>query len=436
MKKKLLSVLLATLLLLACIPLSVSAEEYFAEGDYTYTVISGEATIVGYYDVDYDDYDLVIPDTLGGYPVTGIKYDAFRGNLYSVYIPAGITRISEGAFTSLQVYDFDVAPDNPNYSAQDGVLFNKDKSVLLQFPSLQYGAYTVPDGVTTIGNSAFYWCFDLTSVILPDSVTSIGDSAFYECRNLRSVNLPDNLTDIGWYAFYKCGGLTTIVIPEGVTTISADAFSYCNALSSVTIPTGVTSIQYNAFAGCGDLNVYYVGTWEQWAAIEIGRYAFESSAHLYANSHDPRLLFSPDVQHSVMETENGNGLAFRFELAADGVGVVNKIEADLSNATVSCLGETCKLVGMGAVATNRPHLEVSSDLCLDTVNDIDTIDIPAVYLCDLEPDSCAFAVRIINIPGSQLERTIYARPYYVVEVDGEEIVVYGDVDSASCAEYM
>ena len=137
-----------------------------------------------------------------------------------------------------------------------------------------------------------------------------------------------------------------------------------------------------------------------------------------------------------METENGNGLAFRFELAADGVGVVNKIEADLSNATVSYLGETCKLVGMGAVMTNWRHLEVSSDLCLDTVNDIDTIDIPAVYLCDLEPDSCAFAVRIINIPNDQLERTIYARPYYVVEVDGEEIVVYGDVDSASCAEYM
>lgn len=145
--------------------------------------------------------------------------------------------------------------------------------------------------------------------------------------------------------------------------------------------------------------------------------------------------YSEVVQHSVMDTTDGTGLAFRFELLANGVGVKNRCEADLTNATVNYLGTDCKLMSMGVVLTNDAAVgEVV--FTLDDVNGVTVLDVPTVYLQDVGEDYCAFATRIINIPDTQLERTIYARPYYVVEVDGEQITVYGDVDSASCAEYM
>ena len=148
-------------------------------------------------------------------------------------------------------------------------------------------------------------------------------------------------------------------------------------------------------------------------------------------------VFSDTVQHSVMDTENGNGLAFRFELFAHGVAAVNGNVADFSNATVNYYASTCKLVGVGVVVTNKSAIGGDdSKMTLENVNGTTVIDIPVVYLCDLEPDSCAFATRVINIPARAISRTIFARPYYIVEVDGEQIVVYGNVDATSCQNVL
>ncbi|MBE6806664.1 MAG: CHAP domain-containing protein [Ruminococcaceae bacterium] len=144
--------------------------------------------------------------------------------------------------------------------------------------------------------------------------------------------------------------------------------------------------------------------------------------------------YSPDVTHSVMDTDNGNGLAFRFELTANGVVKDNRNVVDLASATINYLGTDCKLIGMGAIVTNSDA--ATADLTLDAVNDYNVVDVPTVYLQDADEDSCAFATRITNIPDNQLERTIYARPYYIVEVDGQQIIVYGDVDAACCADSM
>ena len=115
----------------------------------------------------------------------------------------------------------------------------------------------IEDGVTSIGNFAFAFKFDapsgLTSISIPNSVTSIGESAFYSCRNLTSVTIPDRVTAIGLWAFFECTALTNVVIPEGVTRIETGAFAYCENMTSVTIPNTVKIIESSAFEECHSL---------------------------------------------------------------------------------------------------------------------------------------------------------------------------------------
>ena len=112
----------------------------------------------------------------------------------------------------------------------------------------------IEDGVTSIGNYAFYCCTGLTSIEIPASVTSIGDYAFFECTGLTTVTFDGTptLVSIGNYAFSGCSGLTSVTIPASVTSIGEDAFGG-SGLTTVTIPASVTSIGEGAFQNCGSL---------------------------------------------------------------------------------------------------------------------------------------------------------------------------------------
>ena len=98
---------------------------------------------------------------------------------------------------------------------------------------------------------------NLQDVVIPNSVTSIGDSAFSYCYGLSSVVIPSSVTSIGNNAFYNCYGLSSVVIPSSVTSIGSMAFSYCYGLSSVVIPSSVTSIGNSAFSQCSKLQKIY-----------------------------------------------------------------------------------------------------------------------------------------------------------------------------------
>ena len=129
---------------------------------------------------------------------------------------------------------------------------------------------TIPDSVTSIGKQAFMYCTSLTGVTIPDSVTSIGGAAFNGCSSLASVTIPNSVTSIGEYAFYNCSSLTSVTIPDSVTSIGVGAFASCTSLTSVTIPDSVTSINNGAFYDCTSLtDVYYAGSEAQWKAISI-----------------------------------------------------------------------------------------------------------------------------------------------------------------------
>ena len=114
----------------------------------------------------------------------------------------------------------------------------------------------IGNSMTSIGSSAFYSCYSLSSIKIPNSVTSIGNSAFHYCYSLQSITIPNSVTSIGNFAFSGCYSMSAISIPNGVTQIGNYAFKYCYSLPSITIPNRVTSIGSSAFSYCYGVRYY------------------------------------------------------------------------------------------------------------------------------------------------------------------------------------
>ena len=132
--------------------------------------------------------------------------------------------------------------------------------------------YEVENGEVTITDCdrAASGDVKIPSTIEDCPVTKIGNDAFYYCENLTSIEIPDSVTSIGYGAFNECTSLTSIVIPDGVTIIDDFTFVGCTDLKSITIPRSVTKIDEMAFWRCNSLtDVYYGGTEEEWDAIDI-----------------------------------------------------------------------------------------------------------------------------------------------------------------------
>ena len=263
--------------------------------------------------------------------VTNIGNDAFSycSSLTSVTIPNSVTFIGFSAFrVCLGLISIDVDKDNPAYSSEEGVLFNKTKTLLIRYPAGRTGTdtYTIPNSVTDIGYSAFQGCISLTSVTIPNLVTSIGSGAFSGCTGLISITIPNSVTSIGDYAFVGCTSLKSVTIPNSVTSIGRSAFATgyglsvvnfnainctymgeisfpvfgfanyfsvlnignvvktipdnafysCHGLTSVIIPNSVTSIGENSFAGCYYLKSVIIPN----SVTSIGNYAFSGSFNL------------------------------------------------------------------------------------------------------------------------------------------------------------
>jgi len=208
--------------------------------------------------------------------VTTIGNNAFSScmTLESITIPNNVTTIGERVFTGCTaLVSITVESKNPNYSSLDGVLFDKDKTVLICYPAGKKGNnYAISNGVTTIENYAFYCCQTLESVIFPNGVTTIGDRAFHGCIALKSITLPHGVTTIGDNTFYACMDLLSIDIPNGVTMIGDGAFNSCISLTSITLPTGVTTIGERTFFGCKSLTSMTLPN----GVTTIGNFAFTS----------------------------------------------------------------------------------------------------------------------------------------------------------------
>ena len=209
--------------------------------------------------------------------------------LSSVVIPAGVISIGHGAFAGCgSLPTITVAAGNTKYVAVDGVLFNKEKTQLVQYPAGRVAtSYVIPKEVTSLGGSAFNSAKNLTAVTIPAGVTEIGNEAFVNCVKLTSITIPAAVKTIGENAFTFCQELTEIkveaantaytsadgvlfdkakktlikyperrnatayAIPAEVTNIESYAFEYTKNLTSVTIPTTVKKIGQGAFFRSG-----------------------------------------------------------------------------------------------------------------------------------------------------------------------------------------
>ena len=182
---------------------------------------------------------VVIPDS-----VTSIGYSSFRGcySLPSVAIPDSVTSIGDSAFAYCKVL---------TGITLSGSVTSIGSCAFQSCDSLT--SVTMQNGVTDIGDNAFTYCKNLTSVTIPNSVKTIGTSAFYNCAGLTRVTIPGSVTRIEQDTFKGCSGLTSVTISAGVTSIESGAFRDCTSMTSVTIPGSVTSIEGYAFAYCSAL---------------------------------------------------------------------------------------------------------------------------------------------------------------------------------------
>jgi hypothetical protein len=179
-----------------------------------------------------------------------------------ITLPASVTAIGGYAFPRSKLLDITVDPDNPAYSSEDGVLFDKDKTMLIQYPNMKGWSYAIPESVISIESYAFAYC-RLGYITIPESVTTIEATAFLNCHRLMSIAIPESVTSIGMYAFAECSSLADVTLSASITSIGDAVFRGCSKLTSIVIPEKVTSIESFAFAECSslaDVTVNWTGT--------------------------------------------------------------------------------------------------------------------------------------------------------------------------------
>lgn len=267
--RKLLLLLAVVCTLLVCCMVSASAE---TEGYYTYTVTDGEATITA---VDTAIAgEVVIPDTLGGAPVTTISERAFENcvGMTAVTIPASITTFQDSAFLSCENIDAVYITDIDKW-------WNYYFGIQTGTSPLYYGAdmyvkgelltkLVVPEDRNWV-NSNFKGCTSITEVILHDGISSIGHYAFEDCANLKIISIPESVTNIGSLAFSDCG-IENITLPHSVTEVSYGLFLGCKDLTIVNMLGDVATIGIDAFSGCSNLTGISIPD----SVTSIGAYAF------------------------------------------------------------------------------------------------------------------------------------------------------------------
>ena len=177
-----------------------------------------------------------------------IEWNAFLHckSLHHIHLPESVITIQTGFASSLKEYT--VSPDNKYFTAIDGVLYNKKLTKLIEMPrECSVKTLTVPDSVTAIGYSAFWYCEKLKRVMLPKGLKIIESDAFGNCSSLKSILLPSGIKKIPKDAFRNCKSLAYVEFPDKLRAIEEGAFWGCDLLQFVFPPLGLRYVENMAF---------------------------------------------------------------------------------------------------------------------------------------------------------------------------------------------
>ena len=192
--------------------------------------------------------DIVIPEGvehMGRYVFDGCR------QLKYLKLPSSILDITEPFDYSLEQLEID--KNNQYYFVEDCILYNKKNNSVMYCLPIKKGKVIIPSNITSIRNSAFAGCIDITEIVIPNSVTSIGQDAFCNCTGLTKIDIPDSVTSIGVGAFAECSNLQNVVFGKGIKSIVNQTFMNCTKLTRIVFPNNINSIAMQAFQGCDGL---------------------------------------------------------------------------------------------------------------------------------------------------------------------------------------
>ena len=235
---------------------------------------------------------VAIPETIEGLPVTIVTDEVFRWNhdiIKKLSIPATVTDIGSSLSAVIGLSEVDIAEGNKNYIVENNAVYTADKSQLLKCLTYTEGEFNIPDTVKVVKDSAFMFCYDITSINIPSSVTEIGINAMLGCNNLESISVdeknkeyssadgvlfdinkeilyqypvgnkrksysvPDSVTEIDTSAFQNSDNLEAVEFGKNVECIDDLAFYDCDKLNNVVLCDSVDTIGYSAFSLCANL---------------------------------------------------------------------------------------------------------------------------------------------------------------------------------------
>ncbi len=192
--------------------------------------------------------------------------------IVNLTLPSGLQNLGKNVFAGCTgILTVSLQPGNSAFKVQDNILYDHDMKKVVFCPSGRTDKAEIPDGVTEIGDYAFYMCDLLKEYDFPSSLTKIGVEAFGQCYGLEEFTIPDSVTSIGEDAFSNCDKLTTINFGTGLAEIPDYAFYLDSSLRNLNFPSNVKKIGNDAFYGCSGLQSV---TFQENGVTEIGEWAF------------------------------------------------------------------------------------------------------------------------------------------------------------------